>query len=81
MKKIVFAVVSALVCVSCSVHYSSSGEEIYKKSRNGKGLIVPAPLTDLNVSHFYDLPDQNQNPNVSIVPPSLSLSEEHEKKG
>lgn len=70
MKKIVIVVVSMLMLVACSSRYASNGEQKYLQSRNGSGIEVPSPLTSGNISHFYDLPQQNQNAVVSIVPPS-----------
>lgn len=37
---------------------------MYTKSQNGATLVVPAPLTSSNISHFYDLP----NPDKSAKP-------------
>lgn len=68
MKKLVF-VVLALLLTACSSRYSSNGEHLYLKSRNGEGLQVPPPLTRSNISTFYDLPPQNQSAVVSIAPP------------
>lgn len=42
----------------------------YLTSRNGPDLVIPHPLTTQNISHFYDLPPQNQDPRVSIKPPT-----------
>nr|WP_302473908.1 hypothetical protein [Legionella sp. PL877] len=56
---------------ACS-HYASNREQQYLHSKNGEKIVVPPPLTDSNVSHFYVLPPQNQNPRVSIAPPSNS---------
>lgn len=60
----------AVFLLSCASHYASDGEQRYKKSKNGSGIVVLPPLTDTNMSHFYDLPDQNQNADVSISPPA-----------
>lgn len=69
VKKI--AVISSLLLISaCSMHYGSNGETLYLASRNGPNLVVPAPLTDTDISHFYELPNQNQPATVSIVPPT-----------
>ena len=67
MKKISFSVL-ALLLSSCS-QYASTGDKLYMQSRNGPDVSVPRPLTDSNISHFYDLPAQNKNPAVSIEPP------------
>ena len=68
MKKLVIAVISLLVS-ACTAQYTSNGEQKYMSSRNGVTLVVPPPLTSANISHFYDLPPQNQNAAVSTKPP------------
>lgn len=68
MKKLSVVVLS--VCLSaCADRYASNGERLYLQSKNGPTLQVPPPLTNANVSYFYDLPAQNQNALVSIEPP------------
>lgn len=57
---------------ACSSDFLSQGKEAYLFSRNAPNLQVPPPLTDANISHFYDLPDQNQKTYRSIVPPATS---------
>ncbi|WP_078061476.1 hypothetical protein [Legionella saoudiensis] len=69
MKKLSFIVCSMLVLTACSSRYSSNGESLYLKSRNGVHLEVPPPLTKENISDFYNLPPQNQDARVSIAPP------------
>lgn len=60
---------SCLVLTACSNQYASNGEKYYMHSHNGTELLVPAPLTSSNISHFYDLPAQNQKAAVSVEPP------------
>lgn len=69
VKKLSFIVCAVLVLSACSERYSSNGEHLYLKSRNGEKLEVPPPLTRANISDFYNLPPQNQDARVSIVPP------------
>ncbi len=69
MKKIRFLTVISLLLTACSAQYTSNGEQQYLHSRNGVNLVVPPPLTTTNMSHFYDLPSQPQNAQVSIDPP------------
>lgn len=69
MKKIVVIGLSILAC-GCSSRYASNGEHLYLNSRSGATLVVPPPLTEANISHFYDLPRQDQKAEVDIVPPS-----------
>jgi hypothetical protein len=40
----------------CS-RYATTGESLYKGSRNGPLLVVPLPLTADNISSFYVLPN------------------------
>lgn len=68
-KNVILLLISALLLAACST-YTSNGEKHYLQSRNGAKLVVPPPLTDANMSHFYDLPQQSQNAQVSIVPPA-----------
>ncbi len=70
MKKLMYVVVAGLVLSGCS-RYSSTGEQLYMQSRNGVKVQVPYPLTIENMSHFYDLPAQNKDAQVSIAPPGL----------
>ncbi len=57
----------------CSIfnptHYASNDKHQYMKSQNGSNLAVPSSLSTANISDFYQLPDQKQPANVSIVPP------------
>lgn len=61
---------SLLLLGACSSYYSSNGEKNYLQSRNGPALNVPPPLTEANISNFYDLPTPEKNPQVSIAPPT-----------
>ncbi len=69
MKKLSFIVLAALALSACNSRYVSNGENVYLQSRNGAKIVVPPPLTNANISNFYNLPAQNQDPRVSIVPP------------
>ena len=69
MKKLGVVVLALLALSACSSRYSSNGENLYLQSRNGVKIEVPPPLTSSNLSTFYDLPQQNQNAQVSIAPP------------
>lgn len=60
----------SLLLTGCSAQYTTNGEQQYLQSRNGLRLVVPPPLTTANISDFYDLPPQNQDARVSVVPPS-----------
>ncbi|MCX7117194.1 MAG: hypothetical protein NTW94_04685 [Legionellales bacterium] len=78
MKKLMIAVFSLLVS-ACTAQYTTNGEQKYQTSRNGVQLVVPPPLTSENISHFYDLPPQNQDPAVSVRPPVLQSSKVERK--
>lgn len=68
MKKLVILVLSSLL-MACSAQYTSNGEQHYLRSKNGLNLVIPPPLTSANISHFYDLPPQNQNADIGVAPP------------
>lgn len=68
MKKIGFFLVSVVFLAACS-QFSSNGDKHYMQAKNGANLKVLPPLNESNISHFYDLPAQNQNPTVNIKPP------------
>ncbi|WP_298625742.1 hypothetical protein [uncultured Legionella sp.] len=69
MKKLSFIVLAALALSACNSRYTSNGENVYLHSRNGVQIVVPPPLTNANISNFYNLPPQNQDARVSIAPP------------
>ena len=58
----------SFVLLGCANQYTTNGEYHYMQSKNGPKLVVPPPLTDANISDFYDLPAQNQDARVSINP-------------
>lgn len=68
MKKI--AVMMLAVGVSACSQYASNADKQYLNSRNGAAIVVPPPLTSLQISHFYDLPKQDNHAPVSIAPPA-----------
>lgn len=72
MKKLSCLMLCSLVLISCS-KYSSNGENLYLQSKNGQKVEVPPPLTSSNISNFYDLPEQTQDPKVNIQPPVDTL--------
>ena len=59
------------VLTGCSNVNIGSGENIYLSSRNGPGLVMPKPLISYNISHFYDLPNQDGHlaRNIDLSPP------------
>lgn len=61
-----------LLLTGCGSWYTSGAEKRYLKSHNGPGLVINAPLTDDNISHFYDLPEQRTDPTVANTPPLSS---------
>lgn len=71
MKKRCLCMVLPLFLVSgCGAQYTSNGEQHYMQSKNGRDPVISPPLTGDNISHFYDLPPQNQKASVSIIPPT-----------
>lgn len=68
VRKLGFIMLIVFGLGSCS-NYSSNGEALYLKSKQAPMLQVSPPLTTENISHFYDLPDQDQKGQVSIAPP------------
>lgn len=54
---------------ACASEYSSSAEKAYLKANNAVNLVVPAPLSHQEISHYYDLPDPTGAAGVSILPP------------
>jgi uncharacterized lipoprotein len=74
VKKLCFFVLATLALSACNSRYSSNGETIYLHSRNGVKITVPPPLTNANISNFYDLPPQNQDARVSIAPPGEEIT-------
>ncbi len=49
--------VALLLNQGCSSRFATTGENLYKHSRNGPMLVVPPPLTQDSVSSFYVLPN------------------------
>lgn len=68
MKKLKIIILLFPILAGCHAQYTTNGEQQYLKSRNGIGLVVPPPLSTTNMSHFYDLPPQDQDSHVSIKP-------------
>ena len=60
----------SVLLTACHIKYTSNGENQYLKSRNGVDIVVPPPLTPNDMSHFYDLPPQQQNAQITIEPPN-----------
>lgn len=73
MQKIGLILLTSLLLASCGAsYYTTNGEKHYLQSRNGPNLVVPPPLTKTNMSEFYNLPPQDNDPRVSIEPPVVS---------
>lgn len=66
--RIVWLVLLAGFHVACSV--TSEGERSYKRAQQGRGLVVPSPLSKANVEHEYDLPYIKENASIDIKPPA-----------
>ena len=54
---VMFVGVFLLLSMQSCTKYASTGENLYKQSRNGPVLDVPPPLTRDNISNFYVLPN------------------------
>ncbi len=75
MKKIVTIFVFLQALSGCallpSAEFSSNDTHEYLHSRNGKNLGINRPLTDSNISNFYQLPNQTKPAKISIKPPVI----------
>jgi len=69
-KRCLLVILPLLLAGGCGGQYTSNGEQHYMQSKNGRDPVIPPPLSGANISHFYDLPSQNQNAKVSIIPPT-----------
>lgn len=74
MKKLGLVLLVLSLC-ACT-RFSMQGERLYATSQSAPPLIVPAPLIASNLSDFYSLPPQNEDPCVSVVPPKEPIHEE-----
>ena len=54
-----------------SAEFSSNDKHEYLHSKNGKNIVVNPPLTDANMSDFYQLPNQTKPAKISIKPPVI----------
>ncbi len=54
-----------------SSEFSSNDTHEYLHSRNGQNLVINQPLTDSNISDFYQLPNQTKPAKISIKPPVI----------
>ena len=76
-KNVVYCAVLSCLLVSCTTRFATNGEKLYLKSQNGPGVKVNPPLTNTNISPFYNLPSQQSGVKpVSIAPPVVSVEEE-----
>lgn len=70
--RLFFLTVSLGLPMACTqVPYSSIDKTQYLGADHAKNLVIQAPLTSENLSHYYDLPPKDKNPRVSILPPDL----------
>lgn len=81
MKKIVSLSLLVVLLAACSSKFATNGEKLYMTSQNGPGVKVPPPLSEANISPFYNLPTQeNRNLGVSIKPPIVSIEDSPDSK-
>jgi len=69
VKKIGFLLVCMMCLASCATKYASNNQQQYLSSRNGVRLEVAPPLTNTNLSGFYELPTPDGAKKISVVPP------------
>lgn len=69
MQKNLIILLLSLLLINCS-NFPSKAEQLYLENKNGEKLTVPHPLTDSQISNFYTLPIQEQNPRISTLPPN-----------
>lgn len=69
MNKFFLSLAVLLSLTACNSKFASNGEKQYISSKNGNLLTVPAPLTNTNINHFYDLAEPTGNVAVNIAPP------------
>lgn len=75
MKKMIVVLLGVLCLLGCS-QFESNGEKLYLRSKNGPNIVEPPPLTDSNISHFYDLPPQPKKGfHVGVEPPNVEPNE------
>lgn len=70
MKKVSFWIVCLLCLASCATKYASNDKQQYLSSRNGPHIETPPPLTNSNMSGFYELPTPEGAKKTSVVPPA-----------
>ena len=71
VRKIGFWLMCLLCLASCATKYASNDRQQYLSSRNGVHLEVPPPLTNTNMSGFYELPTPEGAKKVSVAPPRV----------
>jgi hypothetical protein len=49
--------------------YATNDKQQYLSSRNGALLVIRPPLTNDNISNFYDLPNPERVERVNLKPP------------
>lgn len=75
MKKIViiFALSGLTACrLLPNAEFDSNNKSQYLHSRNGANLVISPPLSDQNISDFYQLPTQNKPAKISISAPVIT---------
>lgn len=67
MKKVVVTVLLSVGISACTPS-SGNADKQYLMSMNGPSVVAPTPLTNTNISRFYELPNPKKNAMVSIAP-------------
>ena len=79
-------VVKKLLCIGCCIvlsactNLSMQGERLYQHSVNGPNLVVNPPLSQAEISHFYDLPSVGSTGPVNTTPPNMKVVEDETEK-
>ena len=71
MQKYIVIISLILLVASCNANFMNNADKYYLFSANGRNLVVSPPLTNSNISHFYDLPQQNKQLYTDIKPPKI----------
>ena len=58
-----------------SSEFSSNNKKDYLHAKNGPNLVINQPLSDDNISDFYQLPDQRKIATISIKPPVVQTKD------
>lgn len=79
MKKIIIIFMMLQGLEGCdffpSSEFSSNNKSEYLHSKNGPNLVINKPLSDSNISDFYQLQNQTRPAKISIKPPVVHTND------